>query len=261
MMRSHDDRFFRVPTKTHHTSEGPVELPIRYYDVSVAVAVCDAELAGAQRLLEGTGLEPAMVVKNRAMVALAFYEYRDTSVGPYNEVGAAIFAKPVGAPRPRLGWLDSYMPPSRRTVGAWVVDLPVTTPIANAAGRELWGYPKFVTEIGFTLRGRDLETHVADPAGVGTIVRLSGRLGRSIPAPPLSLVTFTTHEGGLFRTQVDVRGAMRAHAPGSVRLETGPSEHPMAEHLRTLGLRSVRPRVVLTTDAFQSLLWSGERAR
>ena len=31
--------------------------------------------------------------------------------------------------------------------GIWVVDLPVTTKEAQAAGIELWGYPKYVTDI------------------------------------------------------------------------------------------------------------------
>lgn len=252
-------RFFRVPVDAHATSEGPVELPIRYYDVSTVVAFVAAELEGARRLLEGTGLEPAMVSGEHAMAALAFYEYRDTSVGPYHEVGTAIFVKPEGAPSPRLGWLDAVAPPRFRTTGTYVVDLPVSTAIANAAGRELWGYPKFVTHLPFSLHGRDVDASVADPSGAGTIVTLAGRLGPGVPVPPFSLVTFTVHQGGLFRTHVDVRGMMRAHAPGSVRLQTGSSDHPMARNLRTLGLGSVRPRLVLTSHAFQSKLYAGER--
>lgn len=258
MARGRDDRFFTVPTEAHTTSEGPVELPIRYYDVSVVVAVFSADRRGAEELLAGTGVELA---GGRAVVALAFYEYRDTSVGAYNEVGTAIFAQPAGARWPRLGWLDAWRAPPQRTIGAWVVDLPVTTPIANAAGRELWGYPKFVTEIDVALRGRLVEARVADPSGAGDIVTLRGRLGPSVPAPPMSVVTFTQHRGQLWRTHVDVRGVMRAHAPGSVRLEVGRSKHRMAENLERLGLASARPLAVLATDAFQSKLWAGAPAR
>lgn len=252
-----DDPFFRVPTTIRPTSEGPVELPIRYWDVTAIVAVFAAPRAGAEAILEGTGLEPGLSLGERVGVAMAFYEYRDTSVGTYNEVGTSIFAVRRGE-RARLGHADLLLPPRRRTVGAYVVDLPVTTAAANAAGREIWGYPKFVTQIPLTLRGRALDTSVRDPNDGSPIVRLAGRLGWAVPTPPLSIMTYTRLDGALIRTHVDVRGWMLAHAPGSARLEVGSSKHGMAERLRTLGLEGAVPRLVAVTDRFQSLLWPGE---
>lgn len=252
------DAFFQVPIVVRPTSEGPVELPIRYWDVTAVVALFAAPRAGAEALLADAGLEPGMPLgAGHVGVAMAFYEYRDTSVGTYNEVGTSIFAVRRGE-RARLGAADMLRAPHRRTVGAYVVDLPVTTAAANAAGREIWGYPKFVTEIPLTLRGRELDTCVRDPAGGGTIVRLNGRLGHGLPVPPLSIMTYTRLDGALVRTHVDVRGWMFAHAAGSLRLEIGSSEHGMARRLRTLGLDGAVPRLVAVTDRFQSLLWPGE---
>ena len=45
------DRFFDVPRTTRQTSEGPVELPIFYYDVSTVIVLFAARLAGL-RVLE-----------------------------------------------------------------------------------------------------------------------------------------------------------------------------------------------------------------
>jgi hypothetical protein len=176
----------------------------------------------------------------------------------YNEVGTAIFALRPGE-RPRLGWADLLMPPRRRTIGAYVVDLPVTTRAANAAGRELWGYPKFVTQIPFRLHGREFECAVLDPEQDAPIVSLGGRMGPGLPAPPLSLMTYTQLDGALLRTHVDVRGRITVHAPGSLRLHLGPSQHRMAENLRLLELDGARPRVVMRTERFQSKLWPGSR--
>lgn len=256
---SRPDTFFDVPRTVHPTSQGPVELPILYRDVTTVVPLFTVARARAAALLDGTGLEPAPLPGDRATVALAFYEYRDTSVGVYNEVGTAVFVVRRGE-RPRLGLADLVRPPARRTVGMYVVDLPVTTAIANAAGRELWGYPKFVTEIPFHLAGREVDTAVRDPDGRGEICALVGRLGRALPVPPLSLMTYTRHDGVLWRTHVDVRGRTLAHAAGSVRLTVGASPHPMAERLRALGLDGARPRLVLASDRFQSLLHAGRPA-
>ncbi|MCA9592023.1 MAG: acetoacetate decarboxylase family protein [Myxococcales bacterium] len=252
-------RFFRVPRTTHHTSAGLVDLPILYFDVRTVVAFFDAPLAGVEQVLEGTHLVPAVVRGRRAACALAFYEYRDTSVGVYNEMGTAILVLREGEPRPALGPLDLMRSPRARRIGMYVVDLPVTTALANAAGRELWGYPKFVTEIPFELRGRHFDSSVMDPDGQRRILRLRGDAGRGIVGPPLSLSTYTFLDGALIRTPVDVRGPIRIHSSGSLRLEIGASDHPMAQRLRTLGLAETAPSFVTISDRFQSKLHAGTR--
>ena len=216
-----------------------------------------ARRAAVEELLAGTGLVPALGFGGDATVALSYYEYRDTSVGPYNEVGLAAFVRPASAPAPRLPITDLYRRVAARTIGAYVLDLPVTTPIANAAGRELWGYPKFVTPISFHLdRGR-FESAIDDPEGAAPIAVLAGRLGLGVPAPAMSLVTFSVRHGDLVRTHIDVRGRVRARGPGELRLDVGGSRHPMADRLRRLGLDGARPLVVMTTDRFQSRLNAG----
>jgi hypothetical protein len=252
------DRFFDVPRTTHATSAGPVELPILYHDVTSVLALFHGSAAGARTLLAGTGLEPGLVRGERAVVAMAFYDYRRTSAGPYLEVGTAIFVVRAGERPSRLGMLDLLRPPARRRLGAYVVDLPVTTALACAAGRELWGYPKFVTGITLRCAGRDLDSAVLDPDATGaTICRLAGRLGGGVPAPPLSLMTYSRRGDQLLRTHVTVRGRMVAHRPGSAVLEVGASSHRMAANLHTLGLAGARPFTVVTTDRFQSRLDAG----
>jgi hypothetical protein len=141
-----------------------------------------------------------------------------------------------------------------------VVDLPVTTELADVGGRELWGFPKFVTRIDFKLSGRDVECAVLAPSGEGLIERLAGTLGPSLRVPPVSLLTLTQLGGRLLRAPVDVRGATRAHLPGDVRLRVGDVRHRMADNLRTLGLDGAVPRLVLVTEHFQSVLHAGSNA-
>jgi hypothetical protein len=257
MMHADTSRFFRVPRTTHVTSQGPVDLPILYYDVTNVVAMFRADRAGAERILEGTGLTLAFGRGEQALVGVSFYEYRRTTVGVYNEVGVAIFCVPDGQRPSRLGPAELYAPLSLRKVGAYVVDLPVTTAAANAAGRELWGYPKFITDIPFRLEGRAIDTGVLDPDDGSSICRLSGTIGRGVPTPPMSLVTYTRLDGSLIRTHVNVRGIVKACGPGSTRLCVGDSSHRMANNLRMLGLIDEKPVAVLVTNSFQSLLHAG----
>ncbi len=253
--------FFRVHRTVHRTSAGLVDLPILYEDASNVLALFEADLRGATALLESTGLEPGIVQGNRALVGLSFYEYRRTTVGAYNEVGTAILARRPGERGLLPGLAELLVEPRRRHVGAWVVDLPVTTEAADAAGRELWGYPKFVTPIDFALVGRSFRSVVHDPGGGPPICEIAGSMGPGVPVPALSVLTFSRLGDALVRTPIDVRAPTRAHARGDVTLHVGSSSHRMAAHLRTLGVDGARPKALLVTARLQALLHAGSRAR
>lgn len=250
------ETFFEIPRTTHVTSQGPVELPILYRDATAIVGMFPVARSRAASVLEGTGLVPLTLPGDRALAALAFYAYRQTSVGVYNEVGVAIMTMRAGEPAGLRRWADLARPPETRRLGMYVVDLPVTTAIASAAGRELWGFPKFVTRLPIGLHGRDLEAMVLDPDG-GEICTFAGRMGPGVPVPPLSLMTYTRLDGRLVRTHVDVRGRSTMRAAGTLRLHIGTSPHPMAVRLRALGLGRARPTVLMVSERFQSKLHAG----
>jgi hypothetical protein len=207
--------------------------------------------------LSGTGLRPALTIGGRALAGIAHYEYRQTGVGSYNEVGLALPVLPEGAPAPRNPIQALYGSVDERHLGFYVLDLPVTTPLANAGGRELWGYPKFVAPIPFRLDRKSFESSVIDPEGDGDIFTLSGRLLPSLPAPPMSLVLYSHHQGNLLRTTVNVRGRMNLRPGRSLQLRVGESTHGMARNLRDLGLDNARAALVLDTHRFQSRLNAG----
>lgn len=254
------DRFFEVPRSTAQTSAGQVDLPILYFEVSNVVAYTAMDASAARALLEDTPWRPVLLPTGHAVGGISFYAYRRTSIGPYHEVGVALAVTPRSAEPLRLPLLDLVTPSVRRTVGFHVLDLPVTTEIANAAGRELWGLPKFVTDLPFRLEagrlGGRFEGRVADPDGGPDIVRLSGRLLPGLPAPGLDLVLYSRRDDAPLRTVVDVSAPSRLAAGAGLRLTVGASAHPMARRLRRLGVEG-RPLLVQYTDRFRSRLNAG----
>ncbi|MBW1757919.1 MAG: acetoacetate decarboxylase family protein [Deltaproteobacteria bacterium] len=256
-MSDHSDPFFQVPQNSHATTQGDVDLPILYFDASTLLAFFVADRDAAEAKLSSTGLRPALTIAGRALVGVAHYEYRRTGVGTYNEVGVALPVLPEGAPAPRNPIQALYGSVDQRHLGFHILDLPVTTPAANAAGRELWGYPKFVAPIPFHLTRKSFESSVTDPDGNGDIFTLSGRLLPSLPVPPMSLVLYSHHQGDLFRTIVNVRGRANLRPGRSLQLRVGESTHRMANNLRDLGLDGARPLIVMDTHRFQSRLNAG----
>ena len=256
-MSNYSDPFFQVPQTTHSTTQGPIDLPILYFDVSTLLAFFVTSRDAVEAKLSGTGLRPALTIGGRALAGIAHYEYRKTGVGSYNEVGLALPVLPEGALAPRNPIQALYGSVDERHLGFYVLDLPVTTPLANAGGRELWGYPKFVAPIPFRLDRKSFESSVIDPEGDGDIFTLSGRLLPSLPAPPMSLVLYSHHQGNLLRTTVNVRGRMNLRPGRSLQLRVGESTHGMARNLRDLGLDNARAALVLDTHRFQSRLNAG----
>lgn len=260
------DPFFAVPQSTTVTSQGPVQLPILYHRVRNINAFFMVDIDRVQQALDHAGahhLRPACVLGRRALVALAAYEYTHTSIGPYNEIGLAVPVVAEGQPARWRHWLETLSDPDAagRQLGYFVLHLPVNTDVACAAGREIWGLPKFVAPIHYGREAAQVDIQLADPAQTSAdhevIAHLSGGLGISLPAPSLSPLLFSQRGGEWLQTTVNVRGPVRLYRGPGLTLRVGATAHPMAETLRSLGLDGAQPWLVSDTDRFQSKLHAG----
>ncbi len=122
--------------------------------------------AAAQRIVAPTGLEVTGPVPGRALVALAVCRYDDTDLDPYHEVAVSFVVRPHDAPRsPSAG------PAAREfltgAVGVYIHRLPVDQEFTCRAGRDIWGFPKWVTIDRHRRAGTGRSS-----AGTGTTVRL-----------------------------------------------------------------------------------------
>jgi hypothetical protein len=215
-------------------------LPIRYFDVQCLIATYLTGPDRAAELLGGSGLQAVLQEDGKAVVQLYCIEYRKTDIGPYNEVGLTVLAQAPGDPVP----------------ANFVVDLPVTTAEANRAGREIWGYNKFVASIKVEKRGKAFSTVLCD-AQNGLIGAFEGVRGPSVPAPPEDILTFTIHQGRLVKTVIRVLTPFEASRGDGFAFKIGTSSHPMTSHLRTAEIDGAQPVLVHYADPFQSLLFPG----
>jgi len=240
-MASPETQLAGLPLQRHVLSDGTeCPLPIRYFDVQCLVATFLVDQGPAAVLLKGTGLQAVPQEDGKAVVLLYCIEYRITDIGPYNEVGLTILARAPGDPIPAI----------------YVTDLPVTTAAANRAGREIWGYNKFVAAIDVKRDGKKFSTMLRDLDNV-TICTLEGSRGASVPVPPNDILTFTLLNSKVVKTLIRVLTPSHASSGDGFVLTVGTSRHPMTNNLRTLGMDGARPLVVHYSDPFQALLFPG----
>ncbi len=256
-----DEAFFNVPRTTLSISNGEVELPVLYYDVPNLTFLFGSDYERVANKLRPFGLKPGLKWGKKAVVGLGFYEYRKTSIGSCFEVGLAIPALMENERRPFSGWLDMYSNLNTRKTGFYIMNLPVTTEIAWAAGCDLWGYPKFITNIPFQWDNNFFKGQVIDPESQNPIVTVSGKIGWGIPGPPMSMLLFSQLQGKMLSSKVNVRGVVRVGYKGSIRLQIGNSDHIMAQNFRDLGMDNSQPILAMSTQRFQSRLNLGEEIK
>ena len=127
----------------------------------------------------------------------------------------------------------------------------VTSQAACDAGRELWGYPRYLTRM--RTRIEDGVTHVR----LGTELALELGPIRGVPQR-LPLATFTQRNGALLRTRVDVRSAAKLGAPSHAVLQLLGGDGRSAEVTQALGLQRLRPVLAFQSPSFQASLPAGD---
>ena len=90
--------------ETFATSAGPVELPVRYHDGSLMGAFWLVEETRAAELLPDN-LEPLLLPGRNAAAGLFMMDYRNSTLGPYGEVGIGIQAIRKGTGATLIGYL------------------------------------------------------------------------------------------------------------------------------------------------------------
>ena len=219
----------------------PGKSPMFFRDFSLMGGVFLADLSGARAALPGAWYRPLRVLPRRALVAVHCMEYKDSDIGPYNEVSLSIAL--------RRGWLPllSLVQAARsvatRTYHAYVRSLPVTTETALHGGLDFFNYPKYLADITFHETAGHRVCTLRDRASRDLILEFEGRrLATRSPAPDdddlMTLYTYPEMSGRPRRAKlvVDRREHGTAYLRGA-RLHLG--GHARAAEFSALGIGQV----------------------
>jgi hypothetical protein len=231
------------------TSAGSCDLPILYRDGAVLGLMYRVAPELVEPLIPDRDTFEPFTLMGKAIVQLVVFEYRDTSIGPYNEVALAVEIQRRGSSPSTWGALVDAR--SQPDYGSTFLNLPVTTAAACAAGREIWGYLKYVVEIdtSFTtekvhaVQRGEFELEVGPASWLET---------DGIP-----FVLMSRKDGRTVRTIVETGHRLKWGGAGSVKLKLL-GAGPTADNLRALGLDAKTPSFVWRSYAMRSILPAGE---
>ena len=193
-------------------------LPVEVRVARSAAATFLVRHDAAARLMAGTGVLPKRLPGGRAICILAAVQYVDNDLGPYNEVAFSIAVGAVGG----------------APAGAYIHELPVDGEFTCAAGRGIWGFPKWLADFDLTIDDRRARCRLSEDGELVLDLTIATRV-LPLPSKPMEMSAYA-HLDGVTRRTPFTNGATAVRGgPLGARLVLG-DRHPMARELRSLGL-------------------------
>ena len=199
-----------------------VTLPVRVGHARQAAATFLVDADAAQRVIDETGLRVKRQARGKAVVSIALVEYLENDLGTYDGLALAFVVEDVaGTP-----------PGPKGSVSTYIHRLPVDGEFTCAAGRGIWGFPKWVADLDVTFDERGATAVLRE--GELEVLRVTMRRGPvPLPRRPLHMNAYSYLDG--VRRRQHIR-------PGGTSVEVGYG-HPLADELRSMGF----PRRSLVT--------------
>lgn len=226
------------------------DLPIAYRKCSAFFAAFPYPLSTIRPLMPHPMLAPVPLgFRGKGVLVVAVFDYQETSIGPYREVGIGFQCRlRTSGPLPLIPLLAERL---FEDVGPFVHMLPVTTEIADEMGRKNWGFPKFVADIRIDRTEDSVKCEVLEKGE-----RLLGvEIHKPAPSKPfgMPLRLYSTQGEEMLFTQlhVDVVGSIRRRSLAA-HLEIAP--HARTRDLDPKALEGVKPIEVRWFDEYRTLL-------
>lgn len=195
-----------------------VVIPVHVRDASTGTVLVDVDANKAAELIAADGLELVESSPGRAQMVVAVIDYRDNDLGDYLEIGISFFVRPRGV--------------DGATEGTYIHRLPVDQEFTCAAGNLIWGFPKTVETIGWTLE--DGRLHATLDMDGQRVLDVDLPASGSDEMAPMELVTYSLIDGRVHATTFTQSGTDSSIGmdPSAAQLEFGP--HPYGRALAAL---------------------------
>lgn len=248
--------FFEGVSQTEVSLGGQTaKMPVLYYDAGTVAASFPARLGALRRLMPDPRISPARLAPGLGVVGVWCGEFRDTDIGPYNEVAISVA---LNEP-----WFRSNLPGRallaemrRRQLHGWEHHAAVTTEIVRAGAVEFYNIPMFIARVEFEETPKQRVCRLYE--GQEHILTLSGKRIATPRSEPYQFFNHPWMDGQpqSFEFKVNATAMGISRRPGAASLELG-DRHPIARELAGL-LVSRRPIQYAYVPRFEAILFAPE---
>lgn len=216
----------------HYQIDGQdIHLPVVVQKARNAFATFIVDATAAQAWIGDSGFEVVEVWPGKAIMQVVGVEYFENDLGDYHEAGFSFYVRQPGSSRglPLIGGLLDIV---RGRAASYLHLLPVNQDFTKHAGRFIWGYPKWNTDVEITERDNKLVTRFSDQGQ--HVFTLACELGGTTEVKNQRQLSVATRQGRSYKTLGIANGSGAKFGMGGQLIELG--DHPIADQLRKLGL-------------------------
>jgi hypothetical protein len=237
----------RMTSEEISAQESRLLIPVSYSGATVVAAVYLIRASTAHELVDCPKLHPLILPGNRSVSVITMFDFKASSIGPYKELSIGILASTTSISlRTVLSALSGPAP-----IGAWVLELPVSSPAACRGGIELFGYPKSLACIDVHDVHNKYSYSVRDEGR--EVVSCELTLGRGVRLPIRQLVTYSKLGGDLLETKIPVSWHPTLSSGRGVRMRLGTPGHRVRDTIARL-LLPAEPIFILHGAGFEAIL-------
>ncbi len=222
------DFFEQIEHREVLWDERKIFVPVFYYDSMTMGALFIVPLTKLKERMPSSRMHPLRITPWHGAISITAMEYRETDIGPYNEVSISI---PFTLDRP-TPIFTGILRKAPAEPSIFILHLPVSTQIARDAGVELAGYPKIVASIEFEKETDWVTCHLAE--NNQHILSFTGRRLEDHQVPRTRMHAFTSRGGRLLRSEVILSERQQAGSRQSAHVQLKLGDHPIAQELKAL---------------------------
>jgi hypothetical protein len=183
------------------------------------------------------------IVPGRAIAAVHCMEYRDTDIGPYNEVSLSVAT--VGGRECGFGPTPLFRSILSNLYPMFIVQLPVNTEPALYGGIDFFNFPKSLAEIGFEEREGRRTCTVRDLCSGELILQVEGE---DVPThgcsgKTMTMLTFSRIGDKILRARMTVNLLESGQSLVGKRMRLMCGSHPRSRDFQRLRSSHLFPYV------------------
>lgn len=223
-------------TGTVRVLDRDIPVPVQVRNASSVAAVYRVDGDAVQTIVEPHGLTAARREDGTGGLSIAGVRYHDGDLGAYDELAIAY---------------DVLDPVDPEAVVQLIAHLPVDGELTCAAGRGLWGFPKWVTDVQYVDEADAIGVELAEDGETVLSLRVPRADAVEMPDIEMPLVSLGAIDGRVQRTVSTMRFGSAAMATQPIELTLG-DQHAIALELRSLGLPELVPELVTIVGSSSS---------
>lgn len=231
-----NSEFFEgVPRKTYEIQGQKIEFPVFYYDFSSVTASFIIKTSKLREVLPHPEFIPAEIWPGSGVLSVNAYEFRDTDIGPYNEVSVTV---PINFEAADFLPKKSAISMLRKHKFAlYVHRLPVTTEEARIGGVYFYNYPKFLADITIEDKGTTIEIILKEKDEL--ILKMSAKKPPLKKSGIFEYHTFSIKDNEILHALIEGRAERTGYITMGKFAQIELGGHSVAEELKELNIGKV----------------------